>query len=150
MYMLQDSPFLIRRNRLLLFSQGDLTSKAALAQVILDGTLLGSSRLCESDGPAERSCKSGVLELSDTDTRCTGNSAGAGHTGWHLDGDGEVHCCCSGETTDTDAWYVLGDGCGLEGGWVSSAGCAIDAGGERTGTILVDLVEGHGDGSVIS
>jgi len=67
-----------------------------------------------------------------------------------LDGDGEVHGLGCGETTNADTWDVLGDSCGLEGRWVSSAGRGIDRGGQGTGTVLVDLVEGHRESSVIS
>jgi len=40
----------------------------ALAEVVLDGTLLGGSGLCESDGATEGTSEGGVLELSNADT----------------------------------------------------------------------------------
>jgi len=67
-----------------------------------------------------------------------------------LDGDGEVHGLGCGETANADTWDVLGDIGTLEGSGVGSTGGGIDGGGERACTILVDLVEGHLDGSVIS
>jgi hypothetical protein len=64
--------------------------------------------------------------------------------------DGEVHNRGGRKTTDTDSGNVLGDGGLLEGSGVGSAGGGIDGSGQRASTVLVDLVEGHGDGAIIS
>jgi hypothetical protein len=105
--------------------------------------------LCEGDGATEGAGKGRVLELGNADARGAADGAGAGHARWHLDGDGEVHGLGSGETADADTWDVLGDGCGLEGTRVGSTGGGVDHGGQGSGTVLVDLVEGHLDGSVV-
>lgn len=63
--------------------------------------------------------------------------------------DGEVHRGGGGKTTDTDSGDVLGDSGLLEGSGVSSTRGRIDGSSQGTSTVLVDLVEGHGDGAVI-
>lgn len=50
---------------LLLLGEG--AGKAALGEVVLDSTLLSSSRLCESYGATEWAGESSVLELSNAD-----------------------------------------------------------------------------------
>ena len=63
--------------------------------------------------------------------------------------DGEVHGGGGRQTADTDTGDVLGDGRLLEGSGVGSTGGGIDHGGQGTSAVLVDLVEGHGDGAVV-
>jgi hypothetical protein len=52
----------------LLIVRCESASEAALAEVVLDGPLLGGSGLCESDGATEWTSEGGVLELSNADT----------------------------------------------------------------------------------
>jgi len=75
--------------------------------------------------------------------------AGASHASWHLDLDGEVGGAGSGETADADARDVLGDLGVLERSWVRTGGGGVDLSSKWASTVLVDLVEGHGDGAVI-
>ena len=63
--------------------------------------------------------------------------------------DGEVHGGGGGQTTDANAGDVLGDGRLLEGGGVGAARGGVDHGGQGAGAVLVDLVEGHGDGAIV-
>ena len=64
--------------------------------------------------------------------------------------DGEVRGGSSGETTNADTRDILGDLGILEGSGVGSTRGGIDLGGERASTVLVDLVEGHGDRAIVS
>jgi hypothetical protein len=64
--------------------------------------------------------------------------------------DGEVHGGGGRQTTDADAGDVLGNGRLLEGSGVGSAGGGVDHGGQGAGAVLVDLVEGHGDGAIVA
>jgi hypothetical protein len=125
------------------------TSKAALAEVILNGALLGASRLRESDRSTKGARERRVLELSDADTRGASDGAGAHGARWHLDSDGEIHRGSGRETADADTWHVLGDFSGLECSGVGSAGGGVDGSGQGTGAVLIDLVEGHLDCSVV-
>lgn len=153
--------------RSLLLVGSESTSEAALAEVVLNGALLGGSGLGEGDGAAKWAGKGTVLELGNAGVGGASDGAGAGHASWHLDGDGEVHGLCCGETTDADTWDILGNsGCelldhvremwkwrkltGLECGDISSSGCGVNHCGQWSSTILVDLVEGHGESSIIS
>ena len=52
----------------LLIVRCESAGEVALAEVVLDGTLLGGSGLCESDGATEGTSEGGVLELSNADT----------------------------------------------------------------------------------
>jgi hypothetical protein len=121
----------------------------ALAKVVLDGALLGRSGLRESRGSTKRTCKRRVLHADDTHVGSASSSALASHASGHLDLDGEVHGRCGRQTADADARDVLGDLCVLEGGGVGAARGGVDLGGQRAGTVLVDLVECHGDGAVV-
>jgi len=134
----------------LLVVGNERAGEAALAEVVLDSALLGGRGLCECDRATEGAGEGRVLELGNADVGGAADGAGASHAGGHLDGDWEVHSLGGGETANADTWDVLGDGCGLEGGGVASAGGGVDSCGEGSGTVLVDLVEGHGDGSVVS
>ena len=62
--------------------------------------------------------------------------------------DGEVHGGGGRQTADTDTGDVLGDGRLLEGSGVGSTGGGIDHGSQGASAVLVDLVEGHGDGAI--
>jgi len=146
MFYIQKKAKPSRANRLVLERAGEV----ALGEVVLDRTLLGCSSLCECNGSTERSGSGSVLELGDTDTGGTGDGSRADGSGWHLDGDWEIHGGCGGETTDADTWDVLGDLSGLEGSGISSSGGGINRCGQWASTILVDLVEGHLDGSILS
>jgi hypothetical protein len=117
--------------------------EAALAEVVLNGALLGTSALGECNGSTEWSGESSVLELGNADVAGTADGTGAGHASWHLDLDWEIHDGGSGETANADTWNVGGDLCGFEGSDVSSTGGTVDHGGEGSSTVLVDLVEGH-------
>jgi hypothetical protein len=63
--------------------------------------------------------------------------------------DGEVHDSSGRETTDTDSGNVLGNLCILEGSGIGSAGSGINGRSQRSSAVLVDLVEGHRDGTVV-
>lgn len=63
--------------------------------------------------------------------------------------DGEVHGGCCGQSSNANTRHILGNGRVLERRWVGSAGCRVDLGGERAGTVLVDLVESHGDCAIV-
>ena len=71
------------------------------------------------------------------------------HASWHLDLDWEVSGLGSGETTEANAGHVLGDLGILECGWVSATGGGVNLSGQWASTVLVDLVEGHGDGAIV-
>jgi len=90
--------------KLLLVVGSESAGEAALAEVELDGTLLGSR------GATEWAGESSVLELGDANVGCTAGRAGAGHTSGHLDGDREIHGLSSRETTNTNTGNVLGNG----------------------------------------
>lgn len=64
--------------------------------------------------------------------------------------DGEVHGGGGRETANANARHVLDDGGLLEGCGVSAAGARVDGGSQGAGAVLVDLVEGHADGAIIS
>jgi len=127
----------------------DTTSNVLLAKAVLDRSLLAGSRLSESGRATEWSSKSRVLETNNADVVGTTSRSGAGHASWHLDLDGEVGGLSCGETANADSWHVLDDLGILEGSWVGASGSGIDLGGKRTGTVLVDLVEGHSDCTII-
>lgn len=135
------------RNLLLLSLEA--TSETLLGEVVLNSPLLGSGALGEGSGATEGTSQCAVLHADNADVAGATNGAGAGHASGHLDGDGEVHGLGSGETANAKAGDVLGDLSGLEGSGVGATGGRVNVGGERTGTVLVDLVEGHLDGSVI-
>ena len=156
---------LILRNLFVVRSKS--TSEAALLEVVLDGTLLGSGGLGECDRSTEGTGKSAVLELGNTGVGGASDGAGAGHASWHLDGDGEVHGLSSGETANADAWDVRGNGgckvlkvtlrvwsekelTSLECGDIRSSGCGVSHCGQWAGAILIDLVEVHCESSIIS
>jgi hypothetical protein len=96
--------------KLLLVVGSESAGEAALAEVELDGTLLGSRGLSECNGATEWAGESSVLELGDANVGCTAGRAGAGHTSGHLDGDREIHGLSSRETTNTNTGNVLGNG----------------------------------------
>jgi len=123
----------------------DSAGHVALAEVVLDSALLGSTGLGEGSRATEWASESSILETDNADVVGATSRAGAGHASWHLDLDWEVHNGGSGETTNSDTWNVLGDLSVLESSWILSTGCGVDLSRERTSTILVDLVEGHGD-----
>lgn len=85
-----------------------------------------------------------VLHLDNADVGSRSNGTGAGHASWHLDLDWEVSGS-GGRDTSHETWDILGDLGLLESSWVSSSRCCVNHGGEWSGTILVDLVEGHAD-----
>lgn len=127
----------------------ETAGESLLGHVVLDGTLLGSSALSEGNGTTEGASQGGVLETGNADVLSSTDRSLAGHTGGHLDSDREVHDGGGRKTTDSDTGNVGGDIGALESGGVSATGGSIDVGGERTSTVLVDLVEGHGKGAVI-
>ena len=57
----------------------------ALAEVVLDGALLGSGGLGEGRGAAEGARKSRVLQAHDADVAGAAGGARAGHALGHLD-----------------------------------------------------------------
>jgi len=116
-----------------------------LAEVVLDSSLLSTCGHGECSGATEWAGEGGVLETDDADVVGATGGAGAGHASWHLDLDWEVGGLSCGETANANTWDVLGDLCVLERSWVSASGCWVDLGGQWTSTVLVDLVEGHGD-----
>lgn len=125
------------------------TSEPALGEVVLDGPLLGGGALGESDGAAEGAGEGGVGHAGDADVLGAADGAGAGHASGHLHGDGEVHGGGTRETTDADAGNVLGHLGVLEGSGVGAARSGIDGSGQGASTVLVDLVEGHLQGTII-
>jgi hypothetical protein len=127
----------------------DTTGNVAAAEVVLNGALLGALRLGEGSRAAEGAGKGRVLKADDADVVGTADGGRAGHASGHLDLDGEVGGGDGRETAEADARNVLRHLGVLERGGISTARCAVDGGLEWTGTVLVDLVEGHGDGSVI-
>jgi len=135
--------------RSLLGLSEDTAGHVALAEVVLDRALLSGSALGEGSGATERTGKGSVLHADDADVGGATGGTGAGHASGHLDLDGEVLDGGGGETSNTDTGDVLHDGCVLEGGGVGASGGGVDLGGQGTGTVLVDLVEGHGDGAVV-
>jgi hypothetical protein len=135
--------------RCLLRLSEDTAGHVALAEVVLNSALLSGSALGEGCGATERTSEGRVLHADDADVAGTTGGTLAGHTSGHLDLDGEVHDGSGRETSNTDTGDVLGDSGVLEGGRVSSTGGSVDLSGQGTGTVLVDLVEGHGDGAVI-
>ena len=135
--------------RCLLRLSENTAGHVALAEVVLNSALLSDSALGEGCGATERTSEGRVLHADDADVAGTTGGTLAGHTSWHLDLDGEVHDGSGRETSNTDTGDVLGDSGVLEGGRVSSTGGSVDLSGQGTGTVLVDLVEGHGDGAVI-
>src|SRR5690242_15358247 len=64
--------------------------------------------------------------------------------------DGEVHNSGGRKTTNTDSRNVLGDSGVLESSRVGTGGGGIDLSSQGAGTVLVNLMEGHGDGTIIS
>lgn len=135
-------------NHLLLLSL-EATSEALLGQVVLDGPLLGSGALGECSGAAKGTGERGVLHADDADVGGATDGAGAGHASGHLNSDGEVHGLGTRETANANARDVLGDLSVLEGSGVLATRGRVDGSGERASAVLVDLVEGHGDGAVI-
>lgn len=99
----------------LLLLLGQVSGESALAQVVLDCALFGRSTLGEGDGSAEGTGERRVLELGNADTGSATDGSRAGHAGWHLDGDGEIHGLSSRQAANANAGNVLGDCCGLEG-----------------------------------
>jgi hypothetical protein len=138
----------LANHRLLRLSE-DTASHVPLAEVVLDGALLGRGRLSEGSGSTEGTSKGSILHADNADVASTTGGARAGHTGRHLDLDGEVLDGGSGKTADTDTGNVLGNGSLLEGSGVGTAGGGVDHGGQGTSAVLVDLVEGHADGTII-
>lgn len=124
--------------------------EVALAEVVLDSALLGNGALGEDSRATEGTCQSRVLHADDADVAGTANGAGAGHASGHLHGNGEVHGLSSGQTANAEAGNVLGDLSILEGTGVCAARGGVNGSSERAGTVLVDLVEGHGDGAIIA
>ena len=120
-----------------------------LAEVILDGPLLRRGALRERRTTTERSGKGRILHADDAHVARAASGTLASHASGHLDLDGKVHGGGSGQAADADAGHVLGDGSVLEGGGVGAARGGVDLCGERAGAVLVDLVEGHGDGAVV-
>ena len=57
----------------------------ALAEVVLDGALLGSGGLGEGCGAAEGACEGRVLHAHNADVAGTAGCARAGHALGHLD-----------------------------------------------------------------
>jgi len=121
------------------------TSHVTLAEVVLDSSLLGTGGHGEGSGATEWASEGSVLEADDADVVRATSGTRAGHASWHLDLHWEVGGLGSRETANSDAGNVLGDFSILERSWVGTSGCGIDLGGQWAGTILVDLVEGHGD-----
>lgn len=121
----------------------------ALAEVVLDGPLLCTCGLNKGNGASEGTGERLVLDLGDADVAGASNVGSAGHASGHLDLDGEVLDRGARETTDANAGNVLGHLGFLEGGRVGAARGAVDGSGQGASTILVDLVEGHGDGAVV-
>lgn len=135
------------RNLLLLSLEA--TSETLLGEVVLDGPLLGSGALGEGSGATEGTSQCAVLHADNADVAGATDGAGAGHASGHLDSDGEVHGLGSGETANANTGDVLGDLSSLEGSGVGATGGRVNVSGERASTVLVDLVEGHLDGTVI-
>lgn len=137
----------MRQTNLLLGLEG--TGEPALGEVVLDGPLLGGCALGESDGATEGTGEGGVLHAGNADVVGTANGAGAGHASGHLHGDGEVHGGSTRETANADAGNILGHLGLLEGSGVLATRGSVDGSGQGTGTVLVDLVEGHLQGAII-
>ena len=127
----------------------DTAGHVPLAEVVLDSALLRGGALGEGSGATEGTGESAVLEADNADVAGATGGTLAGHALGHLDLDGEVGGGSSGETANADTRDVLGDLCILECGGVGSARGGVDLGGERASTVLVDLVEGHGDGAIV-
>jgi len=121
------------------------TSHVTLAEVVLDSSLLGACGHGECSGATEWASEGGVHETDNADVVGATGGAGAGHASWHLDLDWEVGGLGGGETANANTWHVRGDLCVLERRCVGTSGCGVDLGGQWAGTVLVDLVEGHGD-----
>lgn len=62
----------------------DTTGKVTLAEVVLDGTLLGSGGLCEGSRAAEGSSESSVLHANNADVLGATGGTLASHTLGHL------------------------------------------------------------------
>ena len=62
----------------------DTAGHVALAEVVLDGTLLGGGGLCEGSGATEGTSKSGVLHADDADVLGATGGTLASHTLGHL------------------------------------------------------------------
>lgn len=150
------SELVVESHRLSIHQDADLlllsleaTSKAALSQVVLDGTLLGSGALGKGSRATEGTGQSRVLQTDNADVAGTADGALAGHASRHLDVDGEVGGLGSRQTANANTGHVLGDLGVLEGAGVGTTGSGVNLGSQGTGTVLVDLVEGHGDGAVV-
>ena len=103
----------LRLVALLRLSSEDTTSEVALAEVVLDSSLLGSRALGESGRATKGTRESLVLHADDADVAGTADLAGAGHALGHLDLDGEVGGGGCGETADADTGDVHHDLCEL-------------------------------------
>jgi hypothetical protein len=75
----------------------------------------------------------------------TSNGTRTCHASRHLHLDWEIHNGCGRDARNTDTWDVLGHLGGLEGSGVGSARSGIDHSCIGTGTVLVNLVDIHGD-----
>lgn len=124
-------------------------SEAALAEVELDGALLGGGALGEDGGAAERAGQGGVVEANDADIVGAADGTLARHALGHLDSDREVHDLGGREPAEAEAGDVGLDRGLLEGADVLAARGRIDSCRQRSGTVLVHLVECHHDGAVI-
>ena len=63
--------------------------------------------------------------------------------------EGEVGVGRGGDTGEAEAGDIGGDLGGLEGADLGAAGGGVHHGGQGARAVLVDLVEGHGDGAVV-
>lgn len=125
-------------------------SEALLGHVVLDGPLLGGGALDEGRRSTEGTGDSGVLHADNADVAgATGRARADGASG-HLDSDGEVHGLRTGETPNTETGDVLGDLSGLECRGVGATRGGVDLSGDGPGAVLVDLVENHLDGAILS
>ena len=123
--------------------------QATLPQVVLDSSLLSSGTLRECNTASKRTGKRTILQSRDAHIAGSAYCTRTGSSSGHLDLDGEVSSGDGRETANTNSWNVLCDLRVLEGTGVGATGCAVDLGGEGTGTVLIDLVERHGDSTIV-
>jgi hypothetical protein len=116
-----------------------------LAQIVLNGSLLRTMRHRECGRASEGTGKGIVADSNDAYTCCTADCASAGHTSGHLYLDWEVGSSHGGKSSNADSGNILSDLSSLESIWICSTRGRIDGSGEWTSSVLVNLVECHGD-----